>query len=1110
MKGAFVTGQRVRLRYDPDRRGVVRARAERSDGCLRYQVALAGPSIGGERTSAGALGDRSPWYVEADLEALAPEVPNWLGRDDFLRELLLLKLRHPLTDTLYDFRQSRTDFLPYQYLPVLKFLENPDQVILIADEVGLGKTVEACYIYRELAARESLNGVLIVCPSSLRNKWQSELKEKFDEDFQLLNSAGLQELLAAYERSIHPHFFRAIVSYETLRYREHLERIEEADFRPDLVIFDEAHHMRNRATATHKVGRKLVDEGPAAVLLSATPLQTGNENLFHLFQLMKAQDFEDFSDFERSIAPNRHLIQAARLLGARELDDALLELYELKNARYDDFRGNPDYWAVIDELEKLAQADLSAEKNQQRLVRLQRDTHKLNTLAPIFQRTRKREVVYRDREGKEIPPAMRRATNVSIQPHELEERFYHALMRDADADLRRRQVRHRGFARTTRERMAASCLPALRQQCLQGTDAAMFIERSIYDDWGEEEYAGQNGSLRRDADAQFIEVKWSFSGTTRELARALGEKDSKFAQLERVITEILTEDAEPRLGPSKILLFASYIGTLNYLEERLRPLFKRHQLRYALVHGGVDVKERREIVAKFAEETDFRLLISSEVSSEGIDLQFCNTIINYDMPWNPMRVEQRIGRLDRYKQRHEVIRIYNFYLDVDIDTRILQRLHDRIGLFEQSIGDLEHILGPIISDLQKKLMDRSLSEEELEEASKRAEERIRHEREIQQDYDRKARELLSPDSLLGHQIQEAEASGRVIHPEEVRATLQSYLREEFPASRLEPYAGTRQYRLSPDAGLQTRLLDFIQEKRRQGQIIQPISPRLNESLQNNQDCLVTFDDETAVNRTQYEFITYRHPLLELARDYWEREYRGIPALQGMGIETDVRAVQEGHYFLFVMTENSVRSRRNLVSIIITEDGARWPNEANRLLQQLHEREELIALPTDSPKWDAAKEAAFAWIDERRDRQAEESRQSNESRLRAREAAIQRSFSEKIHRFNDQKLHTRSEDHRRMTQGKIRKLQAQETYKLGELAKQRGVTVSYELVATGRVRLLPLGLKMRTEAAANEGYALIPNPAPPPKGKAGGAASKPKLSRAQRRRAQRRLRQRQRK
>ena len=120
------------------------------------------------RARPGALGDSSPWYVEADLEPLAAEQPNWLSRDDFLRELLLLKLRYPLTDMLYGYRQSRTDFLEYQYLPALKILENPDHIILIADEVGLGKTIEACYIYRELSARMPLNGVLIVCPASLQ------------------------------------------------------------------------------------------------------------------------------------------------------------------------------------------------------------------------------------------------------------------------------------------------------------------------------------------------------------------------------------------------------------------------------------------------------------------------------------------------------------------------------------------------------------------------------------------------------------------------------------------------------------------------------------------------------------------------------------------------------------------------------------------------------------------------------------------------------------------------------------------------------------------------------------------------------------------------------
>ena len=1040
-------GQRVRLRHDPQRRGVVRARAERANGGYRYQVALA---------SGESVGDISPWYIEGDLEPLAAEEPRWLSRDEFLRELLLIKLRYPLTDTLYGYRQSRTDFLEYQYLPALKFLENPDHIILIADEVGLGKTIEACYIYRELSARMTLNGVLIVCPASLRNKWQRELKEKFDEDFELLNSAALQELIDTSDRSYYPHYFRAIVSYETLRAEKHSQRITDANFHPDLVIFDEAHHMRNSATNTHKIGAKIADPALATVLLSATPLQTGNDNLFHLFQLMKKEDFEEFHEFERMIAPNRHVIQAARLLGAGQVRDALLHLRNVeRETQYDDFRGKPEYWSVCEELEALEDADLQEGENRQRLIRLQRDIHKLNTLSSIFQRTRKREVTYRTKEGVVIDPAMRRATSIEIAPDALERDLYRALMKDADADLERREVEHRGFARTTRERMAASCLPALRQQCLAGVAAEIFVERSVYDDQDWVESAGENGAHRRSEEGEFIEVKWSFSEPTRRLAEALGERDSKFEQLERLLTEILDEEADPRLGPSKILLFASYIGTLEYLDARLRSLFERRKLRYSVVHGGVSSRERLDIVESFRGERDFRLLLSSEVSSEGIDLQFCNTIINYDMPWNPMRIEQRIGRLDRYKQQNPIIRIYNFYLDIDIDARILRRLHDRIGLFEESIGDLEHILGPVMRELERALMDPNLSEQEKEQARERAEERIRHEREIQREYEEKEAELLSPEQALRSEIEDAQVSGRVIHPEEVRATLQSYLQAECLESQLEPYADTGQYILNPGPRLYERLNNFRTEQRRQGNVMPELSEGLNKALQDERACFITFDNEIAQERPSFEFINYLHPLLQLARAHWEREYRGIPALQGLEIEAKVKCEHEGFYFLFVMDETGVRSRRDLAPIVVAADGSCFPEAAGSVLGQVHSQARWVEQSLDLSGWASARDRAFIWMDEQRDRQFITSQQRNDALLRARESAIRRSFSAKIERRRDWLLEATEENIRRMRQGEIRNLQLEQDERLRQLMGKREVSVSYELVASGRVRLMPI-------------------------------------------------------
>ena len=1052
-------GQRVRLRHDPQRRGVVRARAERVSGGNRYQVAIGEPvSALPIRNRPNVLGDSSPWFIEEDLEPLAAEEPYWLQRDEFLRELLLIKLRFPLTDTLYGYRQSRTDFLEYQYLPVLKILENPDQRILIADEVGLGKTIEACYIYQELSARMPLDGVLVVCPSSLKNKWQQEFKEKFEVDFDILDGRSLRDLILTTDKSYYPHYFRAIVSYELIRGEQYQNLISDTGFSPDLLIFDEAHYMRNR-NQTRNVGVLLADSAAAVVMLSATPLQTGNDNLFNLFQLMKPQDYENFNEFENVITPNTHLIQAGRMLRVGQARDALLHLRNLEQVtHYDYFRGNPDYLSVVDQLGALDGVDLSDAKLRHEVIRLQREILKLNTLSQIFQRTRKREVVYKTPEGVIIDPAERRARVIEVPLHESEAAFYQSLMVDAQEDLKRRRVRGVGFARTTRERMAASCLPALRQQCLTGAKAEMLVEKSVHDDWGWQNGLSSQGAASfqpGDEDAEYQVVKWTFSERSRRLAKELGEIDSKFDRLASLIIEILEQKPNRELGPSKILLFASYIGTLEYLYRRLKPLFEERGLRLEQVHGGVKNLDRLRIQEEFREETNFRLLLSSEVSSEGIDLQFCNTIINYDMPWNPMRIEQRIGRLDRYKQRNPVIRIINFYVDVDIDSRILYRLHERIGLFERSIGDLELILGPVIREIQQALLDPNMSEAEFQEFRKKKEDALISQRQIQEEYEERAAELLGSDLTIPSEIDDARATGRVIHSEEVRALLQSYLNVECRDSRLEPYQGTTQFVLHTGPSLSAKLVEFMDRRRRQGHPVPPISDRLKEALKIGGNCFITFDNEIAQRRLRFEFINYLHPLTQLACEYWARDYRGIPALDGLEIEADVKSEEEGYYYLFVMQEASMRPRRNLLPLIVTDDGELYPSLGDKILGLLHKGTDLDEVPIRKLGWKEASHHAFRWIDSQRDLQASTSRARNDSLLRARESGIRRQFSAMIERQHHLLIEAKVESIKRLRHGRITRLQAQQDERLRQLMGKREVSVSYELVATGRVRLIPI-------------------------------------------------------
>ena len=189
-------------------------------------------------------------------------------------------------------------------------------------------------------------------------------------------------------------------------------------------------------------------------------------------------------------------------------------------------------------------------------------------------------------------------------------------------------------------------------------------------------------------------------------ARALQGPDPKFDALLKIIND---KQARPN---NKLLLFSTFRHTLDYLLKRLQD----ESIRVGLIHGDVPDDARRELRSRFSlareEPTAIDLLLSSEVGCEGLDYQFCDGLINYDLPWNPMRVEQRIGRIDRYGQKSDTIVIYNFITPGTIDAEIYERCLLRIGVFRNTLGGSEEILGRLTSEIRNIAENFSLSIEE--------------------------------------------------------------------------------------------------------------------------------------------------------------------------------------------------------------------------------------------------------------------------------------------------------------------------------------------------------------------------------------------------------------
>lgn len=625
-------------------------------------------------------------YAEADLVQLDgdPQSPEfWLSRspasaEEISRTLTWAKLRHPLNDFLYSFSATRTVFKPYQFLPALKILSGSTGRILIADEVGLGKTIEAGLIWTELEQRAPINRALIVVPSALTVKWEREMRERFLRPMKVLQKADLMDFVADLDRGNDPGLV-GIVSVEALRgYGSVLNAIELLRPRFDLVIIDEAHSLRNRGTKTAQLGQLLADLADHLVLLTATPLNLGSDDLFNLVNLLDSEAFPSPHVFTAQLAPNGVLNEVARAVADGNTGTEPRISTQLETI------GQMEHGAPLvrrtefAELCALVKASEAGRLSSRDAVRVRRLTGELNTMSAVLNRTRKVDV-QRDK-------ALRIVENIDVQWTPLEwdiyrqiEKFYRERARAAHKPL--------GFVMQMPLRQATSCIPVARRTLLERRDMVGADEL-------ESEYWSLPGASMADAGET---VAWK--GELKPISR-----DTKLEALRSRLHSLRAADGVGSAGVMpRVLIFTYFRGTVDYLCAELGREFRVDKL-----HGGVALRDRDEVIHRFARE-EFDILVANQVGSEGLDFQFCNVLVNYDLPWNPMQVEQRIGRLDRIGQRNEKIFIFNMSIRDTIETDIIQRLYQRIGLFEESIGDLEPIMRQTMQDIEIMLADTSLT-----------------------------------------------------------------------------------------------------------------------------------------------------------------------------------------------------------------------------------------------------------------------------------------------------------------------------------------------------------------------------------------------------------------
>ncbi|MDR7086836.1 ERCC4-related helicase [Aeromicrobium panaciterrae] len=663
-------GSKVRLKARPDVIGAV----------------LSISDSPGERRVGVFHGQVTQTYFESQLELVEEPTGDQLTADELKARLTAAYVLHPAVTRLYSLNSGRIDYEPYQYRPVMKLISADRPRLLIADDVGVGKTIEAGLIIKELQARQKLDSILVICPKPLvvEHKWRDELR-RFDEDFAQLDSATLRHCIEETRSEGHwpARYRKAIVPYSLLDERlllgdesGHRPRTGLASLMPpakfDLVIVDEAHHVRNSDTWSHRVVKHFLDAAEAAVLISATPIQTGSDDLKTLLRLLRPDLFGETSAFELMRQPNSHLASVEQAIRGADEEwqlDALLNLEEALATTWGAkvLLADPRAQELHDLLE-------DHEIDDRERVQALRLTQSLNTFSGLINRTRRRDIG---------SFTTRKPETLEVDFTSEQEAVYDDLL-----ELAGRITRESGagqsldFILSTLKRQAASCLNGL----------APFVDDLLTRKLSLEELSEADVDLEK-LDTTEIE------GFVREITD-LAARAAKLDDDPKLDTFLGLVGDKQELPNNKLLVFSTFRHTLGYLNAHLEST----PVRVGLVHGMVPDDVRRELRARFAKPKEdpeaIDVLLSSEVGTEGLDYQFCDYLVNYDIPWNPMRIEQRIGRIDRRGQVSETVAIKNLVVSNTVDAVIFHRCLERIGVFQRALGGSEVILGELTREIR--------------------------------------------------------------------------------------------------------------------------------------------------------------------------------------------------------------------------------------------------------------------------------------------------------------------------------------------------------------------------------------------------------------------------
>jgi SNF2 family DNA or RNA helicase len=610
------------------------------------------------------------------------------GESDHPMDFFLKQLSYqlPLENLGGELSNSKTDLLPHQILLTHQIISARRRKFLIADEVGLGKTIEVGMIIKELLARGEAKRILIICPAGLTVNWQNEMKDCFRIFFDIFGRDFSDANPHAWERHS-----LVIVSIDTIK---KLKRLEKMMTGPDwdLIVFDEAHHLSRKrygkkidVTQNYRLAEKTKGKARDFLFLTATPHQGDAYQFWSLIQLLDDQLFEE----PQAMLDHRGLL--GRVMFRRTKKETT------------DAQGNPIFMRRQVHTQKF-QLSMREQRFYDRLTEYLREGYDAAGVGEDKTTKQQRAVGFVMATFQKIMSSSPRAIKQALRRRlialyarkqmSLESGAYGAITRpEISSKIINYQEEMRGIVAELLSYRSAnidymeadSYITRLKQRLMK---RPQFEEEVTH--WALDAMETGNGIIEATANIPNEEKK------IKELIELVDEgPDRKFDTLIRAIEQIRRENKN-----EKMIIFTQYLETLYFLQDEIGKYYDPKKI--AIIKGG-PLEEKIASCESFWDEDGAQFLISTSAGGEGINLQVCCILFNYDLPWNPMAVEQRIGRIHRYGQT-ETVQVYHLVAEETIEEKVYAILDEKLFEIAMTIGKIDPVTGSVSEDFRSEIL----------------------------------------------------------------------------------------------------------------------------------------------------------------------------------------------------------------------------------------------------------------------------------------------------------------------------------------------------------------------------------------------------------------------